>query len=922
MKNKIYTLLFAVATSIGIMNAEIHTGTCGAQGDNLTWTLDTETGVLTISGTGDMEDFDWICSYTYDPAWNMNIGGCYSTVPWNSYRRFIKSLVLPDKVKTIGNHAFTCCDSLTSVIIPESVTNIGDSAFADCSSLTIIYIPNSVTSIGKSAFYQCGRVKEVHISDLVAWCKISFVDSGSTPFTHNAPNLCLNGELVTDLVIPNSVTSIGNYAFLGCSSLTSVTIPNSVTSIGDYAFRGCSGLTSISIPNSVTSIGDYAFWGCSGLTSVSIGNSVTSIEDGTFYGCSSLTSVTIPSSVMSIGDGSTGFYGLKAFGGCKKIESIYYAGTIEDWCSKLWSPKCFVYSDSSYSLYIDGAIVTDLVIPNNVEIIGEEAFYGCGSLTSITIPNSVTSIERRAFRYCNSLTSATICMTNINMYAFFQCRSIKSVTISNSVKHIEAEAFTETSLDTLIVQSTTPPEIEEHSIPWYSNLKIFIPCHTLKAYQAADYWYLLSGDGYTGYRKLIENGFTLTSIIDEEEYSKILLCDGEEIVFPTKEGHTFVPSEEIPELMPEHDLTIKGTFSVNSYDVIYIVDNEEYQRVSIPYGTPLTAIAPATREGYTFRGWSKLPATMPANDITVTGYFTANYYMLTYLLDGEEYYHTSITYGTPLTAIAEPSTRKGYTFSGWNGLPATMPANDVTITGSFTANNYTLIYMLDGEEYYRTSITYGTPLTAIAAPATRKGYTFSGWSKLPATMPANDITVIGSFTANIYVLIYMLDGEEYYRTSVTYSTPLTAIAEPVARKGYTFSGWNGLPATMPANDVTVTGSFTANQYTITVIVNETKAGYAMGGGTYDYGKTVTIEAVPATGYRFVEWNDGNTDNPRTITVTENMTFTARFEKIPDALEDANADSGTASPRKVQIDGILYILMPDGRMYDLHGTEIK
>ena len=126
---------------------------------------------------------------------------------------------------------------------------------------------------------------------------------------------------------------------------------------------------------------------------------------------------------------------------------------------------------------------------------------------------------------------------------------------------------------------------------------------------------------------------------------------------------------------------------------------------------------------------------------------------------------------------------------------------------------------------------------------------------------------------------------------------------------------------------TQTGSFrtkggTAVVHTLIARSSDKTMGTVTGGGEYGEGETVTIEAVPVTGYRFVEWNDGNTDNPRTVTVIEDMTFTARFEKIPDALEDANIDSGTSSPRKVQIDGILYILMPDGRIYDLHGTEVK
>ena len=138
-----------------------------------------------------------------------------------------------------------------------------------------------MTSIGRDAFYGCSDLTSVHISDIAAWCKIDFESFYSNPLNY-AHHLYLNGEEVKDLVIPNSVTSIGRYAFYRCSALTSVTIGNSVTSIGSGAFGGCSGLTSVIIGNSVTSIGSSAFSGCSGLTSVTIPNSVTSIGDDAF----------------------------------------------------------------------------------------------------------------------------------------------------------------------------------------------------------------------------------------------------------------------------------------------------------------------------------------------------------------------------------------------------------------------------------------------------------------------------------------------------------------------------------------------------------------------------------------------------------------------------------------------------------------
>ena len=206
------------------------------------------------------------------------------------------------KVTSIGDHAFYDCSGLTSVTIPNSVTSIGIYAFYRCSGLTSVTIGSGVTSIGKNAFYDCSGLKKVIVKDIAAWCGIKFDDSYSNPLYYAKHIYSDEDTEITNLIIPNSVTSIGDYAFEYCSGLTSITIPNSVTSIGEEAFSGCSKLTSVTIPNSVTSIGEEAFEFCSGLTSVTIPNSVTSIEYAAFYGCSGLTSVTIGSGVTSIGN--------------------------------------------------------------------------------------------------------------------------------------------------------------------------------------------------------------------------------------------------------------------------------------------------------------------------------------------------------------------------------------------------------------------------------------------------------------------------------------------------------------------------------------------------------------------------------------------------------------------------------------------
>ena len=298
-------------------------------------------------------------------------------------------------VTSIGKYAFYYCSSLTSITIPDSVTSIGDWAFESCTSLTAIDVEagnSNYTSVNGVLFNK-------DKTELICY------PAGKTDKSYN---------------IPDSVTSIGYYAFQDCSSLTSITIPSSVTSIGGSAFSGCTSLTSITIPDSVTSIGDLAFSDCTSLTSITIPDSVTEIGSSAFSGCTSLTSITIPDSVTSIGD--------LAFSGCTSLTSI----TIPDSVTEIGS-----------SAFQDCTSLTSITIPNSVTSIGYYAFYGCTSLTSVTIPDSVKAIYSSAFSDCSSLTSVTIpnSVTSIGEYAFRDCSSLTSITIPDSVTSIGDYAF-------------------------------------------------------------------------------------------------------------------------------------------------------------------------------------------------------------------------------------------------------------------------------------------------------------------------------------------------------------------------------------------------------------------------------------------------------------------------------------------------
>ena len=464
---------------------------------------------------------------------------------------------------------------------------------------------------------------------------------------------------LTSIIIPNSVTSIGEWAFAYCSALSSITIPDGVTSIGGAAFYDCFNLSSINIPNSVTSIGGNAFGHCSALNSITIPDGVTSIESEAFQDCG-LTSITIPNSVTSIGS--------YAFYNCTSLTSITIPNSVIN------------IGDWTFSSCTG---LTSVTIGNSVTSIGDWAFAACSSLTSITIGNGVTSIGGEAFNGCTSLTSITIpnSVTDIYAGAFWDCSSLTSITIGNGVTYIGEWAFRNcNSLKDFYCYSKEIPQTGTGIFTGspYTTAKLYVPRSSLSSYEARSPW------GSFGEILPITN--TITYIVDGEvyksyevEYSATIIPEPE----PTKEGCTFSGWSEIPETMPTHDVTVTGSFIPNNYSLTYIVDGEVYKTYTVTYGTSIAPEPVPTKEGYTFSGWSYIPATMPATDVVVMGTFTISSYTLTYKVDGQVYKTYTVEYGAAITPEPEP-TKEGYTFSGWSTIPATMPDHDVTVTGTFT----------------------------------------------------------------------------------------------------------------------------------------------------------------------------------------------------------------------------------------------
>ncbi len=603
-------LMFLLCLAAG---AETYSGNCGAEGDgsNLTWTLDTATGELVISGTGKMAN---------------------RTGVWFDYEGAIQKITILHGVTSIGDYAFFHCYNLTSVTIPDSVTRIGYEAFRYCSSLTSVTIPDSVIRIDDSAFSGCVSLVSI-VADagnsvyhsagnclietvsktLVAGCKNSVIpdDNSVTSIGNEAFRDCFGLAHVT---IPNGVTSIGKLAFDGCTSLTEITIPGSVTSIGKHAFNSCDSLTSVTIPNGVTSIGEGTFSYCSNLKSVTMGDGVTCIGDSAFERCVSLTSMTINESVTSIGK--------YAFYNCTGLETItilsrdveiydstytipaaatiycYTGSTAEAYATKygrtfvaleelpefVCSGDCGAQGDNvkwgltaDDTLYVYGegdmadfsypdyapwydyrGSIRKIIVEDGVTSIGEYAFYFCWKLEEITLPEGVTSIGSCAFQDCSNLETITIPegVTRISWYAFYYCSSLETITLPEGLTSIGEGVFHScSSLETIMLPESLT------SVGWSA----FEGCSSLET--------ITLPEGVTSIGEYAF--FNCTSLETLTILSKTVdIYDSIDTIpatatiygyrgstaeaYATKYGRTFVALEELPEFVYSGDCGAQG----------------------------------------------------------------------------------------------------------------------------------------------------------------------------------------------------------------------------------------------------------------------------------------------------------------------------------------------------------------------------
>ena len=722
--------------------------------------------------------------------------GYKGTMPANT------SISLNEGTLGIAGGAFASCSSLTSISIPSSVTSIREWAFYGCSGLISLTLPNSVTSIGENAFSGCRGL--------------------------------------TSLTLPSSVTSIGWDAFLGCSGLISVTIPNSVTNIGSGAFRGCSGLTSITIPNSVTSIEPFTFEGCSSLISLTLPNSVTSIGGWAFSGCSGLTTIISeienPFEISSIelNGSDKDIYatatlvvplGKKSVyqntAGWNKFTNIVEAGQGGIIGREFESDGIRYKIGENNTISVvsrDAKYAGAVSIPNQVAFndnnytvtsIAQSAFEGCIDMTSVTIPGSVTTIGGAAFYYCTGLTTVDIPngVKTIGEGAFSKCEGLTSVTIPSSVTSIGKNAFFQCYGLTQITSGIENPfAIDDGVFPTsvYNNASLLVPSGKRSAYQ--------NTAGWKRFRNIVE----ASAVGKEFEANGVRYLIGENsTVSVTSKTGKYAGAVSIPSQV---------YYDGNNYTVTSIAQSAfegcvDMTSVSIPgsvttigdaafyYCTGLTTVeipngVKTIGEGAFSKCGGLTSVTIPSSVTSIGKNAFFQCYGLTQITSGIEtpfaidngVFPTSVYNNASLLV---PSGKKSayQNTAGWKRFQNIYYVDGV----------YTLTYYVDGVEYKSATYSYGAGIIPEAEPI-REGYTFSGWSYIPETMPAEEVNVTGYFTINQYTITYVIDGEEYATEMIDFGSKVDPPTPP-SKDGFDFA-WEEYPETMPAHDITINGAYT------------------------------------------------------------------------------------------------------------------
>ncbi len=770
---------------------------------------------------------------------------------------------------------FSGCTSLSTLNIGENVTNIPDFAFEDCSGLPSVTIPNSVTRIGKDAFRYCSGLTAVYYTGSIAeWCQITFdlLNFGSNPLCY-AHNLYINNELVTDLVIPDGVTTINPAAFAG-ASIISVTIPNSVTSIYQYAFSNCTGLSSVTIPNSVTYIGYNAFY-CN-LTDIYATPTIP--PDCHLYAFKNFSATLwVPCGFAEIYGTERTWYHFSDIREAQLNELVVVSSANQqqgrarvsqqpDCADGIAIIEAIPNRGYAFSQWNDGN--TDnprtITITEDVEYTASFVALPSYTITVLSADETMGTVDGGGIYYEGE--TATLTATPLDGYGFVGWRddntdNPRTITVTEDASYTASFGV----LYTITVLS------DDETIG--------------------------SASGSGSYAEGAQSEISANAI---EHYHFVQWND----------GNTDNPST----ITITGDATYIATFAIDQHIITLESNNVAMGTVSdggtYDYGTEIQISATAA-EHYHFVEWNDGNTDNPRT-ITVTGdaTYTATFAIDRFAITVESNDETMGTasesgeydYGTEMQISATPADH--YHFVQWNDGSTDNPrtitvTSDSTFTATFAIDQHTITVESNSEAMGSVSeggtYDYGTEIQ-ISATA-NEGYGFAAWNDGNTDNPrtivvTEDITYTATF--DVLRSISVVSTDETMGTvqgTGEYIEGTTVQITAIPNEHYHFVHW--IDEENPTRDfntdnprtITVTGNmtytavFAIDQHTITVESDDTGMGTVSESGTYDYGTEIQISASARDGYQFVSWNDGNTDNPRTITVVADATYIASFVSV-------------------------------------------
>ncbi|XFA99145.1 leucine-rich repeat protein [Candidatus Izemoplasma sp. B36] len=863
----------------------------------------------------------------------------------------LKNIIIPNTVTLIEEYAFAS-SGVEGIIIPNNVITIEEYAFQNCSSLYSLYFEkeSSVYEIGFHAFYAT-KLRNVVIPLSVTTIGERAFYSGDVDYLNYRINIYSEADSIPSgwdsqySYLPNEYWNIAYYGKIDNVSF----IINSENQVSIIGFAPDYSSTDIVIPNLINDLPVYnisslAFYRNDNISSIYISNSVTSIGDLTFSFCNSLQIVEIEEGSQLLTIGKYAFYY------CKELLNIELENAL------------------------------------NLNLIDQYAFNHCESLTTIIIPIIINTINNDVF-YSN--------YSMIMIYAEAESKPEGWASDWKSVTYPVTWGYTDFYQSTITFETNGGNTIDPIKLD--EGLTITQPDDPTKEGYTFSGWYLDSEfidayvfdvmpvDNFTVYAKWTINTYSITykdydgTVLQTGDYDYGVDISGVTIpTEPTRIGYTFIDWDgTLPSTMPSNDIVITALYSINTYSITYKdYDGTVLNTYYFDYNEEITLTPPTnpTRGGYTFTGWdTTLPTNMPANDIIVTATYTVNQYSLTFKdWDGTVLQTAIYDFEEDLSGVTAPTdpTRIGYTFTGWDkSIPTTMRDYDYIITAQYTINEYTISFdSNDGTavtaivQNYDTDVTqpadptklgsifdgwytddetflieytfttmpaeditlyakwivvsyklqyvdyddtviqlelyeYGDDLSGVTAPTdpTRTGYTFNGWDiSVPATMPASDVTITATYTINNYFLVYKDYDGTVLQTALLYpyNADLSSAPAPSdpTRIGYTFSGWDtSVPANMPANDVIITATYTINQYSIEFVDWDSTV---LQTADYDYGASLSGVTAPSdptrTGYTFNSWDSSI---PATMPL-DGVTITATYD-INEYTISFNSNGGTA-----------------------------